>query len=116
VRRVEGRFEDVMAGAVADRRREDYLEVTLLDDGPVHDAIGRLRTVYPNTLLAGRRVDFALPPVGSGGAGEMVRLSDDQLFARFFREATGDDLSGEQTVVLADLLEKFARGEEEGHA
>lgn len=114
VRRIEGLFDDLLAGAAADGHREDYVEAILLDAGPVHDAIGRLRTAYPNVLRAGRRLEIA--PPGSGRAGESVpteSLTDDELFARFFQQATGGELEGGLRASLLELLADFARAERE---
>ncbi len=41
---------DLLQGPRDGRSTDDYLEVTLLDDGPTLDAIGKLREVYPNVL------------------------------------------------------------------
>ena len=114
VRRIQGLFDDLIAGAAADTRRDDYLEAILLDEGPVHDALGRLRTVYPNALLAARRLEEARPgALGAGiGAGGQT-LTDDELFRRFFREVTGDELEGQLQEALGGLLEEFYRSERE---
>lgn len=50
VRRIDGLFDDVVATAKDDLARDDYLIVTLLDQGPIFDAMGKLRLVYPNLL------------------------------------------------------------------
>ena len=50
VRRLEGYFADIMSNAPEGGSRDDYIMVTLLDSGPIMDAIGRLREVYPNVL------------------------------------------------------------------
>ncbi|HSI34210.1 MAG TPA: exonuclease SbcCD subunit D, partial [Tepidisphaeraceae bacterium] len=50
VRRVSGTMADLLAGDGDGKSRDDYVEVTILDDGPVIDPVGRLRQVYPNVM------------------------------------------------------------------
>ena len=110
VRRLEGVLADLLASPDA-RIREDYLCVSLLDKGPVLDAIGRLRQVYPNVLHIERPL-FA--PTGQGaGLGRPGRKTEVELFEAFFREVTGDELSADEVRCFADTVDAFHRAERE---
>jgi exonuclease SbcD len=102
VRCLDGLFDDLRKGSAAGGAVDDYLMVTLQDRGPVLDAMGQLRQVYPNLL----HVERALQVVS--GEAASVRLdhrctSTDQLFSSFFRQVTGQDLTEAEVAAFADV-------------
>lgn len=112
VRRLEGYFTDILAGPGNGESRDDYIMVTLRDTGPIMDAIGKLRQVYPNVLHLER------PCLTAGGelrgpGGDHRRLNEADLFSSFFEQVTGTPLSGEQNKAFVETLEKFYRQERE---
>lgn len=157
VRRITGRFADLLRGAgtsgtggvvspgagdaagAADTPggtrpgvggRDDYLLVTLLDEGPILDAMARLREVYPNVLrieraewtqraegategagLAGGPGGPAGPGAGPGAAPR--RRTERELFGAFFADVTGGQLSGDEQAALDEVLEDVRRAERE---
>lgn len=117
VRRIEGRLTDLLQNPPADgTSRDDYLEVILLDDGPVLDAMGKLREVYPNVLHLRRPEPKAV--AGDDGAtadrpADVRRLSEVELFRRFFRHASGDDLTAEQEAAFVSVVEEMQRKQRE---
>jgi exonuclease SbcD len=112
VRRIEGLMSDLLAGPTDGRSKDDYLEVTITDDGPVLDAIGRLREVYPNVMLIRRpeRVNG----VGTGDRPDIRGKTAMQLFEAFYRHVTAEDLSPEQERAFAGIVEETERAEREG--
>lgn len=103
VRRIAGRFDDLLRDAPAEGR-DDYLEVTLQDRGPILDAMGRLREVYPNVLHVARTAGPE-PDEGLPGAGRRFRGMDDAaLFAAFFRQVTAEELAPEETTAVAEVI------------
>lgn len=111
VRRISGLLADLLSAE--DPAKDDYLEVLLTDAGPVLDAMGRLREVYPNVLHIRR-------PEHEPGAAEAsdrpnVRAMDDaQLFKAFYAHVTGADLSVEQENAFASIVDEMRRREREG--
>ena len=92
-------FKDLRQGSVAGVAVDDYLMIALQDGGPVLDAMGQLRQVYPNLL----HVQRALPIVAGDAAN--VRLdhrhtSTDHLFSSFFRQVTGKDLTQDEQPLM----------------
>jgi exonuclease SbcD len=104
VRCLTGLFEDLRKGSAAAGSGDDYLMVTLQDRGPVLDAMGQLRQIYPNLL----HVQRALPVVSGDAA--IVRLdhrrtSTDQLFSSFFHQVTGQDLTEAEIAAFAEVYQ-----------
>lgn len=88
---------------------EDYLHVTLTDEGEVLDAIGRLRAVYPNLM----RLDFARGEQQPFEEEEIrpEEKSPQELFADFFAKQYGTELSEEQQK-LVDAVWRRVNGAE----
>jgi exonuclease SbcD len=107
VRRVRGLMADLLGGAPS----EDYLEVVLLDEGPVLDAVGQLRAVYPNVMHLRREQKEA-----EEGAAHRPRIDGKQhreLFKGFFEHATGEGISGEQEAAYVQVAEGLMASERE---
>ena len=100
---MKGHFQDLLGGSDPGDH-DDYLFVELLDQGPVLDAMVRLRQVYPNLLgLQG-------PSESSNDPGVLNvdhrSLDPETLFARFFLETTGNELSEEELGAYREVLAK----------
>ena len=101
---------------IAEGDPADYLGITLTDEEPPLDALTRLRAVYPRVLsldfdnarTRGIRSQDALAPIDES-------FDPLELFARFYRDQNGIELTEEQrdlvrsTLVAADALEGGAR-------
>ncbi len=108
LRRLRGRFEDLLAtphGPV-----DDYLFLELLDEGPVLDAMARLRQVYPNLL--------GVQPAAQGHptSPDVVDVSrpdldPEALFRAFFQETQGRAMTDEETAIFRDVAARAAAEE-----
>lgn len=103
VRCITGVLAEVLAGAAGDPRPNDYLSIRLLDTGALLDPITRLREVYPNVLET--------PRVGLLTSSELRRVGTDHrtisvedLFADFYQQITGTELSSSALTAFADVL------------
>lgn len=111
VRCLQGRFDELLRAVPAGVNAADLLSITLLDERPVLDAAARLRERYPNLLaiaqpaLAPAGQDAVRPSGPSWAAGE-------ELFADFFRQVAGEELSPEEKAELMAALTD-CRGEDE---
>lgn len=106
LRRIEGTLQQILDGPVDEDAAQDYIWVTLTDDGPVHDAMSRIREVYPNALHVERprRVETNELQQLTGDASS---LSVDEVFEQFFTYVTGrDDMDERYRGVLEDALER----------
>jgi exonuclease SbcD len=101
LRRLKGHFQELLTGN-APGPREDYLFVELLDQGPVLDAVVRLRQVYPNLL-------GVQGPAEQGNDPGVLNvdhrsLNPETLFLRFVLESTGSALSEEELSLYREVL------------
>ncbi len=107
LRILEGRLDELLAAAAGDPARQDYVLARLTDDGALLDAMGKLRTAYPNALAIERSL-----LQGEGGAhrgGDHRRMRVEDLFAGFYREMTGQALGEGAAAVLAEVVQRVER-------
>lgn len=112
LRRIEGTLAELLAPPAAGQSAQDYLLVSLLDRGPILDAMGRLHEVYPNVLhierpVLGLEAERLLEPVTRG------QLDETELFAAFFNQVTGEALNEEQQRAFAAIVNELRRKERE---
>jgi DNA repair protein SbcD/Mre11 len=108
VRRLQGSLAELLAQGPSDRRRDDYVLASLLDEGALFDPIGRLRVAYPNALAIER------PAYAHAGADGQDRplpgsVSDVDLFGSFFQYVTGDELGEARRAALAAVVDAVER-------
>jgi DNA repair protein SbcD/Mre11 len=112
VRCVEGHLLELLKGPKSGENPHDYLMVTLLDTGPILDAMGKLREVYPNVLHIDR------PSLMTGGEmhgthADHCAMNDIELFDSFFFQATGEHLTDEQEATFASVVDTMRQRERE---
>ncbi len=108
LRRIEGTLAEVLARAPEDTAREDYLMVSLLDREPILNVMDKLREAYPNVLHVERPWSLAAGDV-RGVTGDHRRLSESDLFAAFFSQVAGEELTGDQRRAFETVLEDLLR-------
>ncbi len=113
LRRVEGTLSEIQEGPSPDENVRDYVWVTLQDDGPVVDAMSRIRETYPNAL----HVEHPARVEGGsldGLAGDLQAQSEKEVFEEFAAHVTGDeDLSERQRAVLEEAFDRLREEERE---
>lgn len=86
---------------------EDYLHITLTDEEDIPDAIGKLRSIYPNIM----KLDYDnLRTRGSGTVDAIENIeskSPFELFADLFKQQNNQDMSEEQEEIMRNLIEKI---------
>lgn len=109
LRRLRGRFEDLMQGPHGNA--EDYLFLELLDDGPVLDAMPRLRQIYPNMLGI---QPAAATPADSEAIPDVSRreLDPEALFRAFFLEVQGRALDEEEAAIFSEIASRTLQPED----
>lgn len=113
MRRIQGKIKDLLDPQVySDTNIDDYLMVTLTDEGELLDAIGKLRAVYPNLLRLERSAYQYKGKGGSISAGkDHQQRSKLALFNEFYGAVTGQALTAEQSQILDEVLEEMAAEE-----
>lgn len=112
LRHIKGYLKDLLEHPDTTANREDYLLVTLLDDGALLDAMGRLREIYPNVLHVERP---ALETTGEwrGAHADRRRMDVTELFDAFFEQVTGHALNNEQRSAFAHIIGRMEQNARE---
>lgn len=107
-----GEFDALTAKSFYEtEEREDYLHITLTDEEDVPNAMGKLRTIYPNIMKLSydnkrtRESKDILPDVAVGEKSPLV------LFKEFYALQNNDDLSESQEILVKSLIESIWEGE-----
>ena len=112
VRQIAGKVDDLARSCPAPGDRNDYLMVTVEDRGAQLDLMGKLREVFPNVLHIER-------PHQAADLEESIHLRDrldrteEEMFASFFKETTGSELTAEEAEEFRSLLDGLRRTERE---
>jgi len=113
MREVEGYLEELLDPHFYEKGKvDDYLKITLLDEGALLDPINKLRQVYPNVLHLERKIDVTdMKKKQSFSALRTEKKSDLELFEQFYKDMTTSEFSSEKKELMADIIDKVLRGE-----
>lgn len=113
LRRVEGTLAEIQEGSSPEENEEDYVWVTLQDEGPVVDAMSRIREVYPNALHVEHPTRGDVSSLG-GMASDLEAQSEEEIFDEFAAHVIGEEsLSDGHREVLNEAFERLrAEGRE----
>ena len=108
MRRIRGPMAALIGdGARSNDSAGDYLQVILTDDEEIHDAIGKLRAVYPNVMQLGydNARTNAEQELSGAFACNIENMDPVSLFEDFFKSQNGADLNAEQRKAVARCLD-----------
>ena len=111
MREIEGRMEELLDPAFyQNQQAEDYLKITLLDDGAVLDPMNRLRQVYPNVLHLERKWDLTdlkrkkgYSTVKDSGKSEL------DLFETFYQDMTEREFDASKRDAMKAIIDKVRK-------
>ena len=111
MREIEGRMEELLDPAFYQKQEtEDYLKITLLDDGAVLDPMNRLRQVYPNVLHLERKWDLSdLKRKKSYSSVRDTAKSELDLFETFYQDMTEREFDEPKRNVMKAIIEKVKK-------
>lgn len=112
LREVKGTFDELM-----DRRNyegtavDDYLYVVLTDEDDVPDALGKLRTVYPNVMKLGydNTRTRVTQTIDDGAVLEGKKPID--LFGELYEKQNNKEMSDEQRSFVQDIIDSIWKEE-----
>ncbi|QYJ92509.1 exonuclease SbcCD subunit D [Shewanella spartinae] len=110
VRIIEGALDDLLQQGVKDPGREDYLMVRLLDKHAILDAMGKLRSVYPNVLHL-ERTGLMANNQQLAIASDHIKKGELEMFKDFFTQVSGDPLNEAQLELITQTLDELHKGE-----
>ena len=90
---------------------DDYLHIVLTDEEDVPDALGRLRTVYPNIM----KLDYDNCRTRAAAVIEAAKAAEQKsplaLFEEFYEKQNGQPMSEEQRTFTDSLIREIWEGE-----
>ena len=90
-----------------DFNRENYMNITLTDTTEVYEAMGKLRTIYPNIMQLGYEMyEKAQSMETYEGTMEGEKLSPLEHIGRFFNYQNQKDMTEEQMKIVRDVAEE----------
>lgn len=106
LRPIRGTYDEVTARTFYEgTATDDYLHITLTDETEVLDAVGKLRSIYPNVM----RVDYDNTRTRAGASMPEATVQDKatpmELFCRFFEWQNEKPLTERQRALLEKEIE-----------
>lgn len=113
MREVEGHLEQLLDPHFYEKEAvNDYLKITLHDEGALIDPINKLRQVYPNVLHLERKLDITdLKKKQSFSSIRSEKKSEIELFEQFYSDMTTSEFSQDKKEAMTEVIEKVLREE-----
>jgi len=108
MREIKGPLEQLLSNKVLSQgNKEDYLRVILTDEEEIIDAMGKVKSIYPNVMSLDFENSHSNMDISSTLAcsDEFEKLSPYDMFCEFYLEFYGSTLSVEQKKIVRELLE-----------
>lgn len=100
-------YELTLKSSYESTNTEDYLHITLTDEEDIPDAIGKLRSIYPNIM----KLDYDNLRTRCSGTVDAIEniesKSPFELFADLFKQQNNQDMSEEQEEIMRNLIDKI---------
>jgi DNA repair protein SbcD/Mre11 len=108
MRELQGLMEELLDPAFYQSQKvDDYLKITLHDEGTLIDPINQLRQVYPNVLHLERKMDLTdAKKKNTFKVLEDKKRSELDLFKEFYGDMTTGEFTNEKEEVLKNVIDK----------
>ena len=87
--------------------REDYVHITLTDEEDIPDVVQKLRVIYRNLMKLDYDNKRTRHQTELNGAEDVTAKSPLELFAEFYEQQNGAEMSDEQAKHMEALIEKI---------
>ena len=113
MREMEGYLEELLDVSYYQQQKvDDYLKITLLDEGAILDPIQKLRQVYPNVLHLERKIENKDRKEKSIlQVQKEVQKNELELFASFYEEMTTADFTQEKQEWMTTVINQVLKEE-----
>jgi DNA repair protein SbcD/Mre11 len=108
MRELQGHLEELLDPSFYQSQKvDDYLKITLHDEGTLIDPINKLRQVYPNVLHLERKLELTdAKKKNSFNVLEDKKKSELELFKEFHADMTTSDFSPSKEDILQKVIAK----------
>ncbi|MCJ8006377.1 exonuclease SbcCD subunit D [Lederbergia wuyishanensis] len=112
MREISGYLEELLDVSFYQHQKvDDYLKVTLLNEGALIDPINKLRQIYPNVMHLERRIElYDLKNKHSFTNSGFEKKSELELFNDFYQEMTTSEFSEEKRRLMAQMIDDVKKG------
>lgn len=108
MREIRGTYMEVTAlDFYKDMNTEDYLHITLTDEEDIPDAIGKLRTIYPNIMKLSYDNLRTKAAVTVRGTAEVEEKSPMELLREFYELQNNQPMTDEQEEIARGMMEEI---------
>lgn len=113
MRKIRGMFHEITdPNYYKAENREDYIQVTLLDEEEVMNGLERLRSIYPNIM----RLEYDNKRTRERreilGEADIEQKTEFELFEEFYQYQNNQNMSEEQKEIVSSMIEKIREEEE----
>ncbi len=113
LREIKGTYDELMNRENYEgTATEDYLRIILTDEEDVPDAMGKLKTVYPNALKLDYDNSRTRTRVVIEGGDDGEKKTPMELARDFFALQNGHPMDDRQAAYMESLIEKVGEGEQ----
>lgn len=108
MREIRGTYMEVTAlDFYKDMKTDDYLHITLIDEEDIPDAIGKLRTIYPNIMKLSYDNLRTRAAVTVRGTAEVEEKSPMELLKEFYELQNNQPMTDEQEEIARGMMEEI---------
>lgn len=108
MREIRGTYMEVTAlDFYKDMKTDDYLHITLTDEEDIPDAIGKLRTIYPNIMKLSYDNLRTRAAVTVRGTAEVEEKSPMELLKEFYELQNNQSMTDEQEGIARGMMEEI---------
>lgn len=110
VRIIEGSLVELLEQGKIDVNREDYLMVRLSDKNAILDAMGKLRSVYPNVLHL-ERTGLMRDNGKVALSRDHIKKGEMDMFSDFFAQVSGESMTEAQQHAMTTAIDELHKVE-----
>ncbi len=111
MREISGYIDELLDPAFYETQKlDDFLKVTLLDEGALLDPINKLRAVYPNILHLERKIEMVdLEKRQTIKSVQRDRKTELDLFSEFYKEMTTSDFTEQKRDLMNEVIDSVRK-------
>ncbi len=112
MREIKGTYDEItLKENYENTNTKDYMHITLTDEDDIPDAMGKLRSIYPNLM----KIDYDNTRTRTSSTLDTIENIEHRspldLFAEFYQQQNGQAMSEEQLAFSKQLIESIREGE-----